>query len=304
MNTPDAASFHILDRGTGERYNFVISPSSHGKVAIRNFQASNTTMGNIMNTTLAYVLAAGVTSTGLIAGAAVAEAASGSVSITKSRGQICMVSNGLPNHATGKFPSSGNPHRIRAQHIEVCVPENPRKTGRATMLRGSTGFAINGVMIRPGTADYYDASSRRGHSRNPASGWQLDGKGAGKMLGLDRNNAHVDQRGLYHYHAMPKAGLQGTSSLVGFAADGFELHYVGSRAKSGYSLKPGHRNGGPGGKHDGTYVQDWHYTGGSGRLDECNGGTLNGKFVYFVTDTYPYFPHCAWGRVSRAFNRP
>jgi hypothetical protein len=64
-------------------------------------------------------------------------------------------------------------------------------------------------------------------------------------------------------------------------------------------------SGGPGGKHDGTYVQDWQFTGGStGTLDKCNGGQLNGKFVYFVTDSYPYFPHCAWGKVSRDFARP
>lgn len=252
-----------------------------------------------------YLLIAGVTIAGIVATAVSAAAASGSVSITKSRGEVCMVSNGLPNHSTGKFPNSGNPHRIKAQHIEVCVPENPVKTSHATQLRGATGFALNGVLLRPGTADYYDPSSPRGFSRDRSSGWQLDGKGAGSMLGLDRNNAHVDQRGLYHYHASPTGLLERSkSSLVGFAADGFEIHYVGSRAKSGYTLKPGTRKSGPGGKHDGTYVQDWQYTGGSGKLDKCNGGSLNGKFVYFVTDSYPYLPHCAWGKVSRDFGRP
>ena len=220
-----------------------------------------------MDRPLSYLVIAGVTIAGIAASAVAANSASGSVSITKSRGKICMTSNGLPDHATGRFPNAGNPHRIAAQFIEVCVRENPVKTSRATELRGSTGFALNGVMIRPGTADYYDPSSPRGFSRNPASGWKLDGKGAGAMLG-------------------------------------FEIHYVGSGARSGYTLKPGNRNGGPGGKHDGTYVQDWQYTGGAGKLDQCNGGTLNGKFVYFVTDSYPYFPHCAWGKVSRDFGRP
>jgi len=258
-----------------------------------------------MDRSLSYLVIAGVTIAGIAASAVAAHSASGSVSITKSRGKICMTSNGLPDHATGRFPNAGNPHRIAAQFIEVCVPENPVKTSRATELRGSTGFALNGVMIRPGTADYYDPSSPRGFSRNPASGWKLDGKGAGAMLGLDQNNAHVDQRGLYHYHAKPTGLLKGgNSTLIGFAADGFEIHYVGSGARSGYTLKPGNRNGGPGGKHDGTYVQDWQYTGGGGKLDQCNGGTLNGKFVYFVTDSYPYFPHCAWGKVSRDFGRP
>ncbi|WP_420407066.1 YHYH protein [Hoeflea sp.] len=234
-----------------------------------------------------------------------AAAASGSVTITKSRGEVCMVSNGLPDHQTGTFPNRGNPHAMSAQYIEVCVPENPVKTARATPLRGATGVALNGVMIRPGTADYYDPSSPRGFSCDRSSGWKLDGMGAGQMLGLDMNNAHVDHRGLYHYHGKPTGLLKGAkSSLVGFAADGFEIHYVGAGAISGYSLKPGNRNGGPGGRHDGTYVEDWEYTGGPGRLDECNGGILNGSFVYFVTDTYPYFPHCAWGKVSRDFGRP
>ena len=222
--------------------------------------------------------------------------------LTKSRGQICMVSNGLPDHATGKFPNKGNPHSIRAQAIEVCVPENPVKTSKATMIRGSTGFLLNGVMIRPGTADYYDPGSPRGFSRDPSSGWKLDGKGAASRLGLDANNAHVDERGLYHYHAMPRA-MARKSSLIGFAADGFEIHYVGSKASSGYTLKKGTRPDGPGGRYDGTYVQDWVYTGGSGKLDQCNGGTLNGKYVYFATDTFPYFPHCAYGKVARGFGR-
>ncbi|WP_339762843.1 YHYH protein [uncultured Hoeflea sp.] len=258
-----------------------------------------------MDRTQSYLLVAGVTIAGIVATVVSAAAASGSVTITKSRGEVCMVSNGLPDHSTGKFPNSGNPHRIKAQHIEVCVPENPVKTSHATQLRGTTGFALNGVLLRPGTADYYDPSSPRGFSRDRSSGWKLDGKGAGSMLGLDRNNAHVDRRGLYHYHASPTGLLERSkSSLVGFAADGFEIHYVGSRARSGYTLKPGTRKSGPGGKHDGTYVQDWQYTGGSGKLDKCNGGSLNGKFVYFITDSYPYLPHCAWGKVSGDFGRP
>lgn len=252
-----------------------------------------------------HLFIAGVTVAGIAASGFAAHAASGSVSITKSRGEICMVSNGLPDHSTGTFPNAGNPNRISAQVIEVCVPENPVKTSKATELRGSTGFALNGVMIRPGTADYYDPSSPRGFSRDSASGWKLDGMGAGLILGLDQNNAHVDNRGLYHYHGKPNGLLKGSNAtLVGFAADGFEIHYVGASALPGYTLKPGNRKNGPGGVHDGTYVQDWQYTGGSGTLDECNGGMLNGKFVYFVTDSYSYFPHCAWGKVSRDFLRP
>ena len=33
----------------------------------------------------------------------------------------------------------------------------------------------------------------------------------------------------------------------------------------------------------------------------CNGGTLNGKYVYFATDEFPFFPRCHWGNVSKDF---
>ena len=90
-------------------------------------------------------------------------------------------------------------------------------------------------------------------------------------------------------------------SLRGLRTDGALSTVDRLSTLSGVSVV---RNGGPGGKHDGTYVQDWQYTGGSGKLDKCNGGSLDGKVVYFITDSYPYLPHCAWGKVSRDFGRP
>ena len=93
--------------------------------------------------------------------------------------------------------------------------------------------------------------------------------------------------------------LDGT--LFGYAADGFEIHYVGSDAQSSWQLKAGERASGPGGARDGTYVQDYEFVEGSGTLDECNGGTLDGQYVYFATDTYPFFPRCFRGTVSSDF---
>ena len=231
-----------------------------------------------------------------------AQAHNNKVSITVKGNQRCIASNGLPNHNTGQFPNSGNPHRISEQNVRLCVTTNPRKRSSARRVRGSIGVGINGVQFRPGTADYYDPNSRRGHSRNRSSGWNLDGLGAAQMLGMDSNNAHVDQRGLYHYHGVSNALVRsGKGTLIGWAADGFEIHYVGSKVRSGYRLKKGTRPSGPGGRYDGTYVEDWQYVGGAGKLDQCNGGTLNGKFVYFATETFPFLPHCLWGSVSRDF---
>lgn len=224
------------------------------------------------------------------------------VRITESGGQRCIISNGIPDHGTGQFPNSGNPHSIREQSVRLCVTMNPKRGNRARDVRGSVGVALNGVQFRPGTADYYDPSSRRGFSRNRSSGWNLEGMGARTQLGLDRNNAHVDERGLYHYHGVASALKNlDSGSLIGYAADGFEIHYRGSGVRSSWQLKSGTRPSGPGGRYDGTYNEDWQYVAGSGTLDECNGGMLNGKFVYFATDTYPFYPRCLWGQASRDF---
>jgi len=95
--------------------------------------------------------------------------------------------------------------------------------------------------------DWYDATSPRGFSRDRSSGWNLEGIGSANTLGMDRNNAHLDHRGLYHYHGVPIGLLKvSTSSHIGYAADGFEIHYVGADAKSSYILKPGTRPTAPG----------------------------------------------------------
>ncbi|MCT4557884.1 MAG: YHYH protein [Pelagimonas sp.] len=220
--------------------------------------------------------------------------AQGNAKISRSGTQICITSNGLPDHARGQFPNRGNPHRIKPQRIKVCVPANPKKGTRAQQVQ-VTGIARNGVIIRPGTADYYDARSPRGHSRNRASGWNLDGMGARRALGLDNQNAHVDRNGIYHYHGMPPAlETSGSSTLMGWAADGFEIHYS-PNARPSWQLRSGRRPSAPGGRFDGTYNEDFEYRAGSGNLDQCNGAMVNGRYVYFATDAYPFFPRCLYG---------
>lgn len=216
-------------------------------------------------------------------------------SISVSNDLRCVASDGLPDHDTGVFPNQGNPHAIAEQRIQFCVDATPEYGGTAQEVQ-TIGIALNGIIIRPGTADWYDASSPRQHSRNPASGWRLDGMGAAQMLGLDDNNAHVDHRGLYHYHGIADPLADASGSLIGWAADGFEIHYIGDKAQSSYQLVSGDRSTAPGGPHDGTYVQDWTYVAGSGNLDACNGALLNGTYTYFATDSFPFFPHCLKGK--------
>ena len=229
--------------------------------------------------------------------------ANNEVSFSKTGNKICVNSNGVPNHPIGTFPNSGNPNSFKTQNTKVCFPANPVKNSTAKNQRGSIGVGLNGIIIRPGTADWYDASSKRGHSRDRSSGWNLEGMGAKQTLGIDNAYGHVDNTGLYHYHGTSSSGLLSSKkdSLVAYAADGFEIHYVGDLVKSGWALKSGTRPTAPGGAHDGTYIQDYVYVGGSNTLDECNGGTLNGKFVYFATNSYPFFPRCLWGDADSSF---
>lgn len=234
---------------------------------------------------------------GIAALATAAYALNNRVNITQSGDMRCVVSNGIPDHATGQFPNRGNPHRISEQSIQFCVTTNPVKGAVAHAVQ-TIGIAENGIIIRPGTADYYDASSPRGHSRDRSSGWNLDGMGPGNTLGLDQNNAHVDHRGIYHYHGVPPtlaATITNEDTRIGWAADGFEIHYVGDNARPSYQLKSGTRPTAPGGAYDGTYNEDFEYVRGLGNLDECNGATLNGTYVYFATDAYPFYPRCLYG---------
>lgn len=227
------------------------------------------------------------------------------VTISIENGQRCFTANGLPNHETGTFPNRYNPNGIEAQNIRMCVTTTPRKAASPKMHKGSIGIGINGVQFRPGTAGYYDGSDRRGHSRNPASGWKLEGLNPGNILGMDNNNAHVGPNGLYHYHGVAGSlNKSAGSGPIGYAADGFPIYYVGSKQRSSYQLKKGTRPSGPGGNYDGTYENDFSYVAGSGTLDQCNGGYINGKFAYFATEAYPFLPRCMWGQVSADFNGP
>ena len=216
--------------------------------------------------------------------------------IFKKNKQICIESNGIPDHEAGQFPRKGNPHRIKPQTIIFCVTDKPIKGEQARMIK-TVGIAKNGIIIRPGTADYFDASSPRGHSRNRSSDWNLDGMGPDNTLGLDHENAHIDKGGIYHYHGVaPSLAASRSDGHIGWAADGFEIHYVGDLMKPTWMLKRGTRPTAPGGRYDGSYNEDFELVLEFGNLDECNGATVKGKYTYFATDTYPFFPRCLFGK--------
>lgn len=225
------------------------------------------------------------------------------ISSTQVRGDMtCIASNGAPNHDMGEFPNSANPNAFQQQNLTFCFPTQPRLTSTVTDGLMTVGVSATGVPIRPYTAGYYDPDGRRGFSQDPSSGWRQQAMYDPRSLGMDDQNAHVDRSGLYHYHGVSADLLASQGgTLIGYAPDGFEIQYSPSNAISSWQLKSGTRPTPPGADYDGTFEQDFEYIAGSGTLDACNGGQVNGTYTYFATDTYPYFPRCFKGEVNPQF---
>ncbi len=229
-----------------------------------------------------------------------------------------VTANGYPNIAPGRFPNRGNPHSIAKKNYRLAMPLTPKKTGRAKPI-GHTpfGIALNGVLMDPGTAETWQ------NNRN--SGWNYEALGGGCELGLDRYNAHVQPDGTYHYHGIPTGvmaqnGGRKTPALVGYAADGFPIYGTYGYAdpakpskmkklKSSYVIKSGNRPGGPGGRYNGVFTQDYAYVAGNGDLDQCNGRFAvtpeypQGTYQYVLTDSFPFIPRCWMGTPDSSFSR-
>lgn len=226
--------------------------------------------------------------------------------------------NGIPDHNTGRFPNRHNPNSIREQSYFFRTPVHPRIRERSIFIEGiHFGIAANGVLFDPLTAEFWN--------RDRQSGWRYDAMSGKIDLGLDRNNAHVQPNGAYHYHGLPR-GLIGRwtpeehSALIGYAADGFPIYALygfdvpndpASPVRpmtSSYRLKKGPRPaGGPGGHYDGTFIQDFDYIDGAGDLDDANGRFTvtpdypDGTYAYFLTNDFPFIPHRLRGAPDPSF---
>ncbi|EDM42879.1 hypothetical protein SCB49_11302 [unidentified eubacterium SCB49] len=217
-----------------------------------------------------------------------------------------MVTNSLPNHETGTFPRKGNPNTISAQNITYTFPVTPKYTGKSKWVR-EPGVALNGIKFEPGTAEVVMCET--------GENFRVEALQNVINLGLDFNHAHVQPTGAYHYHGTPTSLIneQDTDEdlmHIGFAHDGFPMYYSKSgKYKPSYTLISGDREGedcsyenpmekmdiSVGGHHDGTYTSDFEYVAGSGDLDECNGITIEGRYMYLVTNEFPYVSRCLMG---------
>ncbi|MGY5353837.1 YHYH protein [Wenyingzhuangia sp. IMCC45467] len=221
-----------------------------------------------------------------------------------------MVTNSLPNHVTGEFPRKGNPNTISAQNKTYEFPVSPKWVGKPQWVR-EPGIALNGVKFEPGTAEVVVCETGENY-RVEAFQNLID-------LGLDFNNAHVQPTGAYHYHGVPTSVVKKQEEdkdlvHIGFAHDGYPIYYSKRGTyKSGYQKIDGNREGEDctysnpkrtieidvNDNHNGTYTSDFEYIDGSGDLDECNGIEINGQYMYFVTDEFPYVSRCLMGEVKQ-----
>ncbi len=252
--------------------------------------------------------------------------------------------NGLPDHKPGQFPNRGNPNSISAQKYHFEMPLKPSAAEKPRPIdRYIFGVAVNGVVFDPGTAEVWrpgdpivnrpGPNTRRGPDVDRDRIWNYDAMGK-MQLGIDANHAHVQPTGAYHYHGLPTGLINRLRTekgpagkymlLIGYAADGFPIYaeYGYEKAndssspekklKPSYQLKKGNRpkgEDGPGGKYDGTFVQDYEFAKGSGDLDECNGRMgvtpeyADGTYYYIVSSTYPFIPRFFHGTPDSSFEK-
>lgn len=229
--------------------------------------------------------------------------------VTVNNGVRTMVTNSLPNHKTGKYPQKGNPNTISAQNKTYTFLTNPKLKSEPNWVR-EPEVALNVVKFEPGTAEVVVCETGENY-RVEAFQNLID-------LGLDFNHAHVQPTGAYHYHGSPTSVIDNFDTgndlvHIGFAHDGFPMYYSKSEAyKPSYQLLDGSREGedctysnpkntidvSVEDNHDGMFTSDFKYVANSGDLDECNGITIDGQYMYIVTNEFPYVSRCLMGKVK------
>ena len=229
------------------------------------------------------------------------------VEVTISNDVRTIVANALPDHETGEFPRAWNPNTISAQDTTYTLDYTPTYTWDATWARESW-VAYNGVKFELETAEIVICES--------GETYKIEAFQDMTNLGLDFNNAHVQPTGAYHYHGISSVlveSLEGDDIVhVWYANDGFPLYYSKKWTYTpSYTLSTQEREWtdcsyknstviiewtSP----DSTYGSDWEYNESIWNLDSCNGTEINGEYVYFITDTFPYGPRCLNGETVSA----
>lgn len=246
-----------------------------------------------------------------------------------------LTANGIPNHSVGTFPNSNNPNTIATVAVSIpTITLTPTKASTANYSVQPTAYGLNGVKFDPNTGGGCPDSVSATSScvLNGGGTWSLEALVSVTPFdfGADKNFAHVQPTGDYHYHGAPSglytalAGSAAASTkmlLVGWAMDGYPVYYkygYTSALDSSSVLKTLVGNYLPNSSSStlstrpsasvfplGTFKNDWAYSASNGGdLDECNGRTgvtpefPTGIYYYVVTDTYPYAPRCLKGNYT------
>lgn len=241
------------------------------------------------------------------------------VAVTIEDGFRLIEANGLPDHGIGPFPDRPDA-QPEATTRRYQFPADPVVLNRAAPVT-TPGVAINGVPFAAGTEAVVNCGSGERYDIEASQG--LDGPI------LDVGNGRLDDDGTYRYHGPPilllasllagdgagegvgEEGGEGPDLIhVGFAADGHLVYVSRTGAfRPGYHLATEPRTGSDcrsddqpvlleGTTPDGTYRSDWLFDPEVGDLDPCNGLTIDGEYLYVLTDTHPRTPRCLVGDVD------
>ena len=238
------------------------------------------------------------------------------VEIATGEGACLLTSNAIPNHdfddESARFATP-----VTASEKTFAIPRAPSMAAAPTdlALASYDGVMLNGVVIDRLAAGCFGVGDGRIGCFDPSTPWRYDPMAPTAGFGTDAHHAHTQPDGRYHYHGDPLA-MYGDGSepspVIGYAADGFPIYgpYFDDAgtvraAVSGYTLRSGARPSGTGesgGEYDGTYVDDYEFT-GAGDLDECNGMTVGGQYGYYVTASYPWVIGCLRGTPDPSFDK-
>jgi len=246
------------------------------------------------------------------------------VQITTDGTDCTIASNGIPNHDFNDRGAFASP--VAEVNESFTILGAPAAAGSTTplSLMYDNGVFRNGTKLDAIAAACYGVGpdplgEEKIGCMTEGTPWRYDPMFAGNDFGTDGHNAHTQPDGAYHYHGDPLAMYDASgaseSGLIGFAADGFPIYgpYIDDggtvrRAVSGWTLKVGARESQsgegafPSGDHDGTFVDDYEFT-GVGDLDECNGMMRDGSYGYYVTDGYPWVIGCFRGTPDASFRK-
>lgn len=235
------------------------------------------------------------------------------VEVVAGAAACALTSNAIPNH---DFDDASAAFATPVSEVEktFSIPRAPSFAATSTPLALTSYDAVmlNGVVVDQLAAGCFGVGDGRIGCNDLATPWRYDPMSPAADFGTDAHHAHTQPDGRYHYHGDPLA-MYGSptevSPVIGFAADGFPIFgpYFDDgteirAAISGWTLRSGTRPSGPGGTYDGTYVDDYEFT-GAGDLDECNGMTVDGQYGYYVTAGYPWVIGCLRGTPDPSFDK-